>query len=190
LKHTFDGRVEQGRREGWSIGQAVGEPHWAAFALEKPVADSGPSVVKVTLQHRFEAPYEIGRFRLWVTTNAVATAGGLPQEIAGILQVPPNSRNSKQTARLLEHYRDLDPNLRKQEQTLALARKPPPEDERLKELELNLARASKPVEVTPQLAQLRADVELSTRQLKNKRLTAAQDLAWALINTPSFLFNR
>ena len=25
--------------------------------------------------------------------------------------------------------------------------------------------------------------------IKNKRLTAAQDLAWALINNPAFLFN-
>ena len=39
------------------------------------------------------------------------------------------------------------------------------------------------------LAQLRKDFEMSDTQLKNKRLTAAQDLAWALINSPAFLFN-
>jgi len=38
--------------------------------------------------------------------------------------------------------------------------------------------------------QLRKDVDLSKHQLEEKRLTAAQDLTWALINTPSFLFNR
>jgi len=40
------------------------------------------------------------------------------------------------------------------------------------------------------LAQLRADAALSTTQLANHRLTGAQDLAWAIINNPAFLFNR
>jgi hypothetical protein len=31
---------------------------------------------------------------------------------------------------------------------------------------------------------------MSTKQVANKRLTGAQDLAWAIINNPAFLFNR
>jgi hypothetical protein len=38
--------------------------------------------------------------------------------------------------------------------------------------------------------QLQADAKNSEAQLGNKRLTAAQDVVWALINTPAFLFNR
>ena len=45
-------------------------------------------------------------------------------------------------------------------------------------------------QVRERLAQLEADVLVSESQLTNKRLTAAQDLVWALINHPSFLFNR
>ena len=30
---------------------------------------------------------------------------------------------------------------------------------------------------------------MSAQQLRTRRLTAAQDLAWALINSPAFLFN-
>lgn len=41
-----------------------------------------------------------------------------------------------------------------------------------------------------ELARLRAAVEKSNEQLKNRRLIGIQDLTWALINTPSFLFNR
>jgi hypothetical protein len=37
---------------------------------------------------------------------------------------------------------------------------------------------------------LKKDVQLSEDQIKNRRLTGMQDLAWALINNPAFLFNR
>jgi hypothetical protein len=37
---------------------------------------------------------------------------------------------------------------------------------------------------------LKSEVQRSDEQLKNKRLIGVQDLAWALINSPGFLFNR
>jgi hypothetical protein len=36
---------------------------------------------------------------------------------------------------------------------------------------------------------LRKDVEMSIQQSVSRRLTAAQDITWALINSPAFLFN-
>jgi hypothetical protein len=48
----------------------------------------------------------------------------------------------------------------------------------------------KPVPLDFALSQLRADADQSTKQAADARLTAAQDLAWALINSPAFLFNR
>jgi hypothetical protein len=41
-----------------------------------------------------------------------------------------------------------------------------------------------------QLTQLAGDVQRSEEGLKNRRLYGMQDLAWALINSPAFLFNR
>jgi hypothetical protein len=37
---------------------------------------------------------------------------------------------------------------------------------------------------------LKSEVQRAEEQLKNKRLVGIQDLAWALINSPGFLFNR
>ncbi|MBI2949450.1 MAG: DUF1549 domain-containing protein [Verrucomicrobia bacterium] len=191
LKHVFDGRSEQGRAEGWTIGYSkVGEAHWAAFEFEKPIAEKDGAALKITLQHAYQAPYEIGRFRLWITTSPKPMAEGLPSDVAEALKTPPLVRTPQQASKALDYYRPLDAEMRKLEQALALAQKPLPEDQKLKELEMNLARAARPVQTDPALVQMRQDMELSTKQLKNRRLTGTQDLAWALINTPAFLFNR
>ena len=87
-------------------------------------------------------------------------------------------------------YKLVDPELKKKQQAVADAKKPLPIDPRLKELQESLKLTQKPVPLDPTLAQLRADADQSSKQVANERLTAAQDLAWALINSPAFLFNR
>ena len=67
---------------------------------------------------------------------------------------------------------------------------PVPADAKLKALQATLAGAEQPVPVDAKLVQLRADAGMSTTQLADRRLTGAQDLTWALINNPAFLFNR
>ena len=53
-----------------------------------------------------------------------------------------------------------------------------------------LAKAKNPVVEPQPLVQIRSDTNYSIKQAANRRLTAAQDLVWALVNSPSFLFNR
>ena len=57
-------------------------------------------------------------------------------------------------------------------------------------LQKSLADAKIPVVLPPEIARLRRALGLSKNHLTNKRLVGAQDLTWALINTPAFLFNR
>ena len=73
---------------------------------------------------------------------------------------------------------------------LVNAKKPLPIDPELTKLRNHLAAMEKVPRADPLHDRLRYDLELSTKQLSQRRLTGAQDLAWALINTPAFLFNR
>ena len=70
------------------------------------------------------------------------------------------------------------------------AKKKRPEDPKLKEFKSSLAKAEQPLTVDPKLAELRRALDLSKKQQETVRLPAAQDIAWALINSPAFLFNR
>ena len=53
-----------------------------------------------------------------------------------------------------------------------------------------MKRLGEPLPADVKLVNLKRAAELSTKQLENARLIGAQDLAWALINNPAFLFNR
>ena len=63
-------------------------------------------------------------------------------------------------------------------------------DPQMKKLQAELAEAEKPLALPPEVVRLRRALGLSKKHLANKRIIAAQDLTWALINTPAFLFNR
>ena len=72
---------------------------------------------------------------------------------------------------------------------LAAATMPLPADPKLTALAAELVDAEKPVADDPALVRLRSDVATSAKQLVDRRLTAIQDLAWALVNSPAFFFN-
>ena len=90
---------------------------------------------------------------------------------------------------LANYFKSLDAARTKLAADLAAARQPLPEDPQLTARKAAVATAELPVPLDPTLERLRKDAGLSAAQLKNQRLTATQDLTWALINTPAFLFN-
>ena len=99
-------------------------------------------------------------------------------------------RTEAQKATLLAYFRVMDAELKAKTDALATPAGPRSRSTpKLQELRAQLEFAKKPVQPDPALLALRRDVEMSIEQATTRRLTAAQDIAWALINSPAFLFN-
>ena len=177
---------------GWAIAPKVGVNHLASFELKQDVGYDGGTILTFLLHQQFSSgQHSLGLFRLSVTTSTgPILLEGLPKTVTDILAVAANQRDDKQKADLLAYYRGVDGELKKLQNALAKAKQPRAVDPKLKQLRDKLAEVGKPLPVDLKLAQLRADVKLSETLLKKPRLTAAQDVAWALINSPAFLFNR
>ncbi len=188
---AIDGdRTNQGT--GWAVSPAVGVTHWATFETAEPVGVAGGTVLTIKLAHYFggaNGPYTIGRFRLAVTRVAKPIGLGLPEDYRSILATAPEIRTEPQSNLLLGFHRAIDPEYRKRVDTLNASRAPLPVDPRIKALKDRVELASKPLAIDPRLAMLRKDIEMSVKQSVERRLTAAQDIVWALINSPAFLFN-
>jgi hypothetical protein len=176
---------------GWAIAPQAGVPHYAAFSLVKPIGDA-----KAGLRLRFDlnqpraAGFNIARFRLYVTTGNAPLSIGLPIAVADALKKPAQLRSKEDKAAITAYWNENDPELRKRRLTLAKNEFPLATDPGIIERRGVLAKAEEPIRIDPKLVQLRADSAQSTTQLANRRLTGAQDLVWALVNTPAFLFNR
>jgi len=189
IKQAVDGNPNAGK--GWAIAPYSGVSHWAVFELKNPIDFPEGTLLSFSLSQQFGMrDHTIGRFRLSVAAARGPVPLGLADELQTIVDTPAKERDAKQQEVLVKYYRTVDPMLRQLQSALAEAKKPLPIDPRLKELRDHRAEASQPLREDPELVQLRQDVTMSTKQVADQRLTAAQDLAWALINSPAFLFNR
>jgi hypothetical protein len=178
------------RRKGWAVVPRSGRNHTAVFQVRENI-DAAPGILTFTLNHQYDERHALGRFRISVTNYPrPITLEGLPKNIAQIVALASARRSEPQKAELLRYYAGVDAELASRQQALAAARQPRPVDPKLQKLRDALAEAGRPVPIDPLLAQLRSDFQLSAAQLARSRLTFAQDLAWALINSPAFLFNR
>ncbi len=134
--------------------------------------------------------HSIGRFRLSITNRTGPTIlDNHPQEIQKILAKKTKDRNAAENKKLLDYYSKADRELQQRINAVTASKKPRSTDPKLVELRNNLLEMQKVLPVDRKLTRLRNDVLLSTQQVKKNRLIAAQDLTWALINSPAFLFN-
>ncbi|MCW0220869.1 MAG: DUF1549 domain-containing protein [Prosthecobacter sp.] len=182
--------LKKGNRDkGWAVSPEGGFRHEATFEFAKPLAFKGGAQLVVQLSQPFQnGKYNLGRFRLWVTSSPLVRFGA-PKAVAEAIRVPEAKRSKEQKAALADFYTAQSKDYQATKKALVTARKPLPVDPQVVALEAKHADSQTPITLDPKLVQLRRDSALSTQQLGDKRLTAAQDLAWALINSPAFLFN-
>jgi hypothetical protein len=180
--------LKKGNRDkGWAVSPDTGFRHEAIFTFEKPITNEGGTSFSIQMTSNFQnGKYNPGRFRLWITTSPQIRFG-VPKTVADALKAA--KRTPAQNVELAAHFLNQFRDYQTQKKTLANAKKPLPVDPQLIALETKHTNAQNPIVLDPKLIQLRRDSDLSAKQLTNKRLTAAQDLAWALINSPAFLFN-
>ena len=108
---------------------------------------------------------------------------------AELAAIPSDKRSAVEAAELAALVAARDPLREQHAAELLAATVPVPPDPNLTALAAELADAEKPVADDPVLVRLRSDVAASTKQLSDRRLTATQDLVWALVNSPAFFFN-
>ena len=177
--------------KGWSIGDRGGETHWARFALEKPLnVEQEESTLVVTITCRYsDNEFPIGKFRIYTTDSEAPLERGLSESIASILSKPEVDRSSIDKSTVLDWVKLQQPEYLQKRFAWITAKRPVPADPKMEALKASLAKAELQVPIDPSLTQLRRDVRYSAEQAANRRLTAAQDLTWALINNAAFIFN-
>ena len=187
VKKAIDGKVDN---SGWASHPKLSTDRTAIFIPKEKFGAEGGSRLTFSLNQNYGSnKHSIGKFRLLVTTDEKVEIGH-PGDIGAILATATDKRNNDQRKRITDYFKAQDKDLAVKNKELGEAKKKRPEDPKLKELKAGLAKAEQPLSVDPKLAEFRRALELSKGQQKTIRLTAAQDIAWALINSPAFLFNR
>lgn len=187
-KQVFDGRNND--QKGWAVSPRGGVVHWAAFKFAEPIGQEGTTRIKFRIYQNHNAEqHRLAHFRISVTTDQGDLLLGLPEDFVAVKQTKPEHRSDEALTGLLAYLEQTDDQWQKLKMAVAAAKKPLPDDAEL----VGLRSQQKLLEIeTPddaKLVQLRRDMESSTQQVSNRRLTLAQDLTWALINSPAFLFN-
>lgn len=179
-------------QQGWAVAGSLGQPHWIVFQAREPIAGGNSQRITIRM-HQFHnaAEHRLGRFRISATrATDDALPLGLAEPLQVVLRTPAEERSAADIALLTGYIDSVDKEIKAALAAVAAANAAVPKDGRITAIERQIARLQVPTPVPQDLERLRNDAEHSQRQLAQERLTAAEDLTWALINSPAFLFNR
>ncbi|MDB4763565.1 hypothetical protein OAG38_07480, partial [Akkermansiaceae bacterium] len=178
-----------GPNAGWAISPQLGKNQTAIFTIADPIQLEGGSILRFTLKQPYDDTHTLGKFRLSLTTQKSPLPFALPADVKKALAAQKEGRSKPQLDTITKYFRENDARLKGLDQKLAEARKPLPIDPKLVELRGLLTALEKKPSVDLRHDRWLNDLALSKKQLAQRRLTGAQDLTWALINTSAFLFN-
>ena len=185
---TIDGNA--GNQNGWAIANTGGVVHWATYETKAPIDHDGGTQFKMVIHQNHDTKgHLLGRFRISVAMDK-AIGLSLPESLKSVVSTPAEQRSEAQTGLLTAYFDKTDSTVLAKRTAVGQASKPLPEDPGVTRFKATLQFVSTAVPDDSLLLRLRSDIEFSKQQVTNKRLTAAQDLTWALINNPAFLFNR
>ncbi len=186
---AIDGNFSE-NENGWAVSPRGRSIHWAVFHLLTPIEFTASGQLRVVITNQYPNEHQLACFRLSTTADDGEAPLGLAEDFAALLRTSPENRTDLIRKPLRDYFLVEDSKLSTVEMQLAAARQPLPPNPELVILQQQLGKANTPLAEPASLARLKRDVEFSQRQLENIRITNAEDLAWALINSPSFLFNR
>ncbi len=107
VDHSGDGQGAAGLIDGksetyWSVHPRYGESHDAIFGLKTPVGFANGSTFVIRLEHEEMKGHQIGRFRLWASTEEEAKRQRptVPTNILALLRIATRERTEKQNEEL------------------------------------------------------------------------------------------
>lgn len=193
----FNG-ITDNNGDGWAVHPATKQNHWVVATLDQPVElPEGARWRMRLVQNYNDGLHVLGRFRVSFATQSVAPTSHLSLGLAepwlvDLANVPVEGESpllDRVAEPIRASFRASDSRRQVLSERLAAAQQPLVIAEEIQQRRAAVTLAQRPVPEDRLLQALVADRAASQAQLEQLRLTLAQDLTWALLNSPAFMFN-